>query len=400
MTKEQELLLEVLAHSINGNTLTVKCEDIDWVDFIKESVSQTVSVCCFDSVTPVKEKIPEDIYKKWFNHSCGSMAINSFVEKSQKELVSLLEKGGYDYIIIKGLTAASYYEKPEMRMLGDVDFLIDPDKKEEIKELLKNEGFNVSHENHICHIVFTKPKAHLEMHFEISGMPEGEKAEKIRSFMSTALKEPSKKSVCGILFNAPQDKYHAVILLLHMQHHILGEGIGLRHLQDWACFVGKTSKEEFWKSELIPLLKEIGLFTFMNTMTAVCVKYFKITAPDWCEAVEESLCEEIIEDILSGGNFGKKDKMRSSTAMGMVNKDNRGRLKSAFKTLKSSTEDLYPVVKKYKVLYPFIYFYRIVKYAFFLITGKRVSFSKTIPLAEKRRALYNKLHIYEVKGNE
>lgn len=400
MTKEQELLIELLAHSITGGEIQFDTKGIDWTALIKESISQTVSVVAFDSATTLKGKIPKDIYTAWFNHTYTSIAVNSFVENSQKELTGILSKGNYPYIILKGLAAAAYYEKPELRMLGDVDFLINPEKKEEIKQLLISEGYIASHENHICHIVFNKPKSHLEMHFEISGMPEGEKGDKIRAFMSGALNEPQEKNICGNTFNAPRDKYHAVILLLHMQHHMLGEGIGLRHLQDWACFVNKTAQEHFWEDELIPFLKEIGLFTFMNIMTAVCTRYLKISVPSWAEEVEQSLLEEIIEDILSGGNFGKKDKMRNSTAMMMVNKDNKDRLKSVYKTLKASTEDLYPVVKKYKILYPFIYFYRIIRYAFLLMTGKRISLSKTVPLAEKRTAIYDKLHIYEVNGNE
>lgn len=400
MTKEQELLIELLAHNITGCEIQSDTKDIDWTALIKESISQTVSIVAFDSATTLKGQIPKDIYTAWFNHTYTSIAVNSFVENSQKELTGILSKGNYPYIILKGLAAAAYYEKPELRMLGDVDFLINPPKKEEIKQLLISEGYTASHENHICHIVFNKPKAHLEMHFEISGMPEGEKGDKIHSFISEALNEPQEKNICGNTFNAPRDKYHAVILLLHMQHHILGEGIGLRHLQDWACFVNKTYRSEFWKTELIPFLKEIGLFVFMNTMTAVCVRYLKIPAPHWLEAAEQGVCEEIIGDILIGGNFGKKDKKRNSTAMVMVNKDNKDRLKSLYKTLKASTEDLYPVVKKYKILYPFIYFYRIIRYALLLMMGKRISLSKTVPLAEKRRAIYDKLHIYEVNGNE
>lgn len=397
MTKEQVLLLELLAHSITGCEIQCDTSHIDWMALIKESISQTVSVLAFDSVTPIKENIPDEIYKQWFNHSYGSIAVNSLVEKSQKELVEILTSGGYDYIILKGLSAANYYEKPELRALGDVDFLIDPDKKNEIKELLVKNGYTASHEEHICHIVFTKPKAHLEMHFKISGMPKGDIGEKVRAFMSKAQSNPQILTVGGNTFNAPKEKYHAVILLLHMQHHILGEGIGLRHLQDWAFFVNKTYKEPFWERELIPFLKETGLHRFMNTITDICVRYLKIPSPKWLEATDNELCNEIIEDILSGGNFGKKDKNRSTTAMSFANKSKKGKIKTAFKTLKTSTVDLYPIAKKHKLLLPFIYFYRIVKYAFLVCIGKKTSLKKSVPVAEKRADLYNKLRIFEKK---
>lgn len=399
MTKEQALLLELLAHNITGADISGDTENIDWISLIKESVAQTVSVVAFDSVTPIKDKIPEDIYKKWFNHSCSAIAVNSFVEKSQKELIEHLSKDGYDYLILKGLSAASYYNKPELRLLGDVDFLINPKEKENIKALLENEGYTASHEDHICHIVFNKPKAHLEMHFEIAGMPKNEKAEVVRAFMNDALAATRTVNFGENCFNAPSNKHHAVILLLHMQHHLLGEGIGLRHLMDWACFVHKTAEEPFWKEELIPFLKKAGLWFFANSMTDLCVRYLKLTAPDWLVTAKDDIAESVIEDILSGGNFGKKEKLRDGLAMGMA-KNKKGRLKSAFHTLKFSTPDVYPVVKKYKILYPFIYFYRILRYAFLVLIGKRVSLTKSLPYAEERHNLYNKLHIYEVTEDE
>ncbi|MBR2043696.1 MAG: nucleotidyltransferase family protein [Clostridia bacterium] len=403
MTKEQALLLELIAYNITGEEISGDVDGIDWISLIKESISQTVSLVAFDSVTPFKEKINKDIYNKWFNRSFKDMTINSLVEKSQKNLVTLLKNKNYEYVILKGLSASSYYNKPELRLLGDVDFLIENEKKEEIKEYLKANGYVASLEDHICHIVFNKPKEHLEMHFEIAGIPDGAIGDKVRLFMQGVLNEPEAVTT-GSGFNAPKEKYHAVILLLHMQHHLLGEGIGLRHLMDWACFVNRTYNKDFWKTDVIPFLKEIGLLAYMNAVTAVCIRYFKIPAPIWAEAVEESLTEALIEDILSGGNFGRKDKLRSESGIMISNRGKDGTKKSKIyylhKHLKNSVENTYPFVKKCKILFPFAYFYRMARYFVLSCFGKRTSFAKTVPLADKRRALYNKLHIYEVQNNE
>ena len=139
MTKEQELLIKLLAHNITGEK--VECNnEIDWMALIKESIAQTVSIVAFDSATDLKDKIPKDIYTSWFNHTYGSIVVNSYVENSQKELTKILSKGNYPYLILKGLSSASYYENPQLRVLGDVDFLIENQKKDEIKEILKENG--------------------------------------------------------------------------------------------------------------------------------------------------------------------------------------------------------------------------------------------------------------------
>ena len=403
MTKEQELLIGLLAHSITGENVTFQ-EDIDWIALIKESIAQTVSIVAFDAATALKDKIPKDVYAQWFNHTYGSIAVNSLVEKSQRELTDILSKYNFDYIILKGLSAASFYEKPELRALGDVDFLIENSKKDEIKLILKQNGYEASHEDHICHIVFTKPKSHLEMHFEISGIPNGEKGDIIRDYMKDALQNAVIKNHSGQSFLAPNHYHHAVILLLHMQHHILGEGIGLRHLMDWACFIHKTYDMPFWNEKVIPKLREIGLFKFANIFTALCVKFFGINSPVWMEKTNEALLTQLLEDILSGGNFGKKDKKRGKSGMMISNrgKDGVGKSKIYYinKTLVDSAYTLYPITKKYKILLPFVNFYRVLRYCFLRCIGKRTSFIGAIPLAEKRKSLYSQLNIFEEKDYE
>lgn len=65
----------------------------------------------------------------------------------------------------------------------------------------------------------------------------------------------------------PTDLHQAVILLLHTAHHLVSEGVGLRQLCDWACFVNKTQGEEFWHTKFIPLVKEIGMYNFASILT-------------------------------------------------------------------------------------------------------------------------------------
>lgn len=404
MTKEQELLIELLAHSISGSEIEFNTENIDWQALVDESVAQTVCLVAFDCAISLKNKIPEHIYTQWFNHAYRFIAVNYLVEKSQKELTQILLKGDFPYVILKGLSSASFYEKSELRMLGDVDFLIQNDEKQQIKEILIKDGYKVSHENHICHIVFTKPKAHLEMHFEISGIPNGENGDIIREYMKDAIENAVEKTHAEQSFFAPTDYHHAVILLLHMQHHILGEGIGLRQLMDWACFVHKTYDMPFWDEKVIPILQKVGLFEFANVFTALCVKFFKINAPSWITPREDQLLNELLEDIFSAGNFGKKDKKRTGSGMMISNRGKDGTQKGKIyylnKTLVNSSFELYPITKKYKILLPFVNFYRVLRYIFLRCIGKRPSLIGAISLAEKRKALYRSLHIFEVNGNE
>ncbi len=402
MTKEQSFLIELIRTAVNNEKLVCVPGDINWKELATEAHAQAVALLVFDQTSSIKDKIPKDIYDKWLGFSLGLMNKYSRITKSQQELVGLLEKENLPYCIIKGESAAAYYPNPSLRALGDVDFLINPTHKEKIKTLLIENGFEASYENHPCHIVFTKPNSHLEMHFEVAGIPEGDTGDRIRKFMKDAVDNTVVKDIGSGRFRTVEGKYHAVILLLHMQHHILGEGIGLRHLLDWGNFVNKTANEPFWEEELIPFLKSIGLYTYMNAMTCICNKYFATQLPTWTVKVEENICSQIMGDILQGGNFGKKDKLRGRIADGVSSKkqSKMEKIRSLYNTLVISTKDVYPITRKYKILCPFVYLYRIVRY--FLLVGFRKKASIINPSEDdkKRISIYNKLRIFEVTENE
>lgn len=404
MTKEQKLLLCVLKRAINGvqSDFDGDLSAIDWTAFIKESFFQAVSYITFENAGFLKPNIPEDLYQKWSARILKSVVSNVNVVNAQRNLITLLGDK-YKYLILKGLAAASFYPNPELRDLGDVDFLIDTSEQEEIKNLLIKNGFECDEEDKDHHIVFTKPSAHLEMHFEIPGIPYGEKGDKVRQFMAGALEDCVKTTVDSKLigdFVAPDKKRHGLILILHMQHHMLGEGLGLRHLTDWACFVNKTASESFWE-ELLAFFKEIGIFVYAAAMTKTCSVYLGSVCPEWCNDVSIELCEEIMLDVLSLGNFGRKDagKSRSGSFISDHGKDGtkNGKMLRIWRQFNSSVKSRHKSLEKHKILYPFFYVYEFFRYLFDAMRGKRPKINKLLSDADDRKSVYEKLHVFETE---
>lgn len=95
------------------------------------------------------------------------------VEQTQTELTEKLNEK-YEYVILKGIASATYYPRPELRCLGDVDFLT---KEENVLEIEK-EIVALGYENYLDngrHITFKKTGKMIELHREITGVPYGEK---------------------------------------------------------------------------------------------------------------------------------------------------------------------------------------------------------------------------------
>lgn len=395
MQKEDQFLLELLRGSLWGTELSVPSEEIDWELLIKNAKVQAVFLQAFDGAAAVKEQIPKELYENWQKESFRRLRANMLVGVAQAELVEVLQAKGHPYVILKGAAAAAYYPNPHLRMLGDVDFLIDPKQKEEIAAELMEKGFARSHEEHTCHQVFKKPGSHLEMHHEPAGIPHGAAGEILRETLAEAWNRGKERE--GFCAPAPVD--HGLILLLHMQHHMVGEGLGLRHLCDWGCFVHATRQEPFWQEQLLPLLRKVGLLRYMYVMTAVCVRAFEIARPSWLEEVEEDLIEAVLEDVLLGGNFGRKDPKRAASGLMISNhgKDGVGRSKVyyLYDTLHRSTLEQHPAARKNKVLALVLDCGRAMRYLGRVLTGKRYSLLSMNKDADCRAEVYSRLGLFE-----
>lgn len=399
-TLEQRVLIELLAGEISGKSKLCeeKLKTVDWDGVFKEAKAQAVALMALEAGVKYKEYISN--YNDWENIAAAAHTENVRTAYNEQRLNALMQ--GRPFLILKGMAAASYYPNPRERSIGDIDFLIDSSQREEIEELLTKNGYQNWNKDHVCHVVFKKGDAHLEMHFEIAGIPYGKAGEIIREFMTDAVKHSVIGEFDGWSFPAPEDIYHGLIILLHMQHHMLGEGLGLRHICDWACYLQKTQDKPFW-SELINLFKKIGILTYAKVVSKISSMYFHINCPEWAESADEELCRDVMNDVLTGGNFGRKDDLRAKSGM-MISEHgksgtSRGKLSNLFWTLHHTTAAMFPVVKKCPMLYPILDTYRALLYLVRTAKGERNSLIKLIPMANQRKSLYDRLHIFETEND-
>ena len=395
LSPQQQALLGLLNANSDFDFLVLSADD--WEMVLKESIKQAVTIQAFDCAEKHKQIIPRSTYKSWFDLCMQYFINNSKVLTAQNNLIKILDDNKFSYIILKGLSSASFYPDPKKRLLGDVDFLICPEQQKAVEDALINAGYKKELDEHICHRVFKKPHEHLEMHFEVAGIPHGKAGELFRDFLKNATQKFEEHETPS--FKKPLPKFHCVIIFLHTIHHLLGEGLGLRHLCDWAYFVDKTHKEPFWETDILPLFKRSGTLNFASIITKTAHIYLGTACPEWARRVDDSLCEEVISDIFASGNLGHKDKDRAGSAK-MISQHGKsgtknGKIKNQYLTLINSMYYLYPFLHKWKILYPIIFIWRIIRYLILMFIGKKPSLIKANAYANQRLALYKQFKLYE-----
>ena len=379
--------------------------DVDWPSVFRESELQAVRLQTFADYHTIPD-IPPDLREDVKRYVMAAMLKDARVHAQHTLVHDLLTKHAIPYVVLKGVSSALYYPSPLTRAMGDVDFYVSREHLEHARELFEAQGFSVSGLDHICHLTLRRDGIRLEMHFEPAGIPHGDSGQLIREYLSDLIPQSALLQNQTATCYLPAPFHHGLIMLLHLQHHLLAEGIGLRHLCDWAVFVHHLGEEAF-ETRFRARLKAVGLWKFARLLSLAASLYIGLPEQTWMreEEADEDLAYRLMEDILAGGNFGAKSHQRSYEGNFISNRGKDGirhnRIHEGFCALNRITYLKCPFTKKCPLLLPVGWVVAFVGYLLRNIRrnrrneGGRIHIADAFRKSEPRRRLYRSLCLYE-----
>ncbi len=410
MNDVHSLLLQVISSALFGKKAPDVAAD-QLMPLVNESKAQAVYPLAFSVIdSQLQEKLSSKQYadcsEDFFRYAIAGT--QNFAEHG--ELHELMTANKLPYVAMKGIASAMYYPEPNLRSMGDVDFLVEKENVSQAGMLLESIGFAVDHgeEDDGIHIAYKRPPMSIwELHHSVNGIPNNDVGKLIKAEMSKAISTSKTVKVDGLICRLPDKLHHGLIMLLHTASHLTGEGVGLRHLCDWVVFVSALSDAEF-REIFEKKLKNFGLWRFAQVLTLLGINYLGAPKRVWAlEAIESHKVDDttlvgLMDDILRGGNFGFKDMNRyreikyiSDRGEGTVGKS--GILRQGFKTMNEKVRRDYKTLGKHKVLLPVGYLAEGGKYIALLLTGKRKS-SNTKQMfkeAAERKRIYSSLNLFQ-----
>lgn len=395
INNNQTLLLDLCAKALFDKNISLP-EAYDVKEIVKESVRQTVFPVIYSLI---KDKC-DDTYDKRFSQI---IAKNIRVEFAHNEVHRVLSENNISYVVLKGVASASYYKEPMLRMMGDVDVLVSPENITKADKLLKSIGFvttdNINGDD--MHIGYKrKDGVSCELHRRIGWAPNNSVGDTVNKYLDDIFEKSGEYKMSNGSCIVPCKFHHGLILLLHTATHLTHEGVGLRHLCDWAVFVNSFSNDEFVDLFEKPL-KDMGLWRFAQLLTLCCVKYLGCDPKEWAGECEQTLLEDIITDILNGGNFGFKDTDRYNQIKYISDRENgttskRNPVLQVFYSINAKTKTDFDFVNKIKILLPLGWVLTIFKYLYLVLIGKRsLDNASTIKGAQNRKKIYDEFKLYK-----
>ena len=353
-----------------------------------------------------KEEITQDVFEEMKKHAIETLPANVLSKLSmssclrkmwQQQIIKLISFNySYQYIqstlpltvpyaILKGTSAAQYYPNPEYRYMGDIDIIVVQEAFSEACSILLGNGYYENTEDHDIesgrHRSFIKNGIQIEIHLFFSQHNDTKKGKCLDNLIIKNI-NPS--------HNLP-DSINGLVLLEHINQH-LAEGLGLRQIIDWMMFVDKCLPDEKWL-EFQEMAQMVGLETLAITTTRMCEMYLGLPQREWCATADKALCQELMDYVLSCGNFGNKKNDESSMGEGVF-----GYVKSVgtfFHLLHMRGMVNWPAAKRHVWLRPFAWIYQLGRY---LVKGlgrdKAVlKLKKEYAAAKKKNNLLDRLEV-------
>lgn len=207
-----------------------------------------------------------------------------------------------EYIMVKGQTLASLYPDPLLRMSGDIDFLV-KDYRLAAEELKMHWDIDLPKNLAEKEVSFTHGKTLYELHTYLIDFG----CSRHKSYWENV---QAKNRSIYIIIDGEQvavlePTLYVAYVFIHLFFHFIHEGIGLRHLCDWAvlmhCYANETDNER-----LTEVLQGVGLLKAFKAFGCILVDKFGMTDfPFSLSEKDGKYQQRILKEILNGGNFGE-----------------------------------------------------------------------------------------------
>lgn len=247
-----ELLRSVLSNKVPDSSLFRNLDETIWEKVMATAQKQALLGVCYPALNqlPLDCRPPKYIYLAW------AAKVNYIRQDNKKklrilsDLLTLFENQDIHPVVMKGFSSAILYPEPDLRICGDIDLFI-PEKYNEAVKFIEILGFETSftHKHH----KFYYDGVLIELHHDIISLP-------FKKLHKYSVHEVEYLGVKSKIFD---ETTTGILLLTHAVTHLIGSGLGFRHLCDWVLF-NKNYPKNIDNSYFKNFIKENRLIRFLT----------------------------------------------------------------------------------------------------------------------------------------
>ena len=344
--------------ALKGLTPCEKPEGVAFEEIFEIARKQKVSNLLWDVIMELENKPSSQLLGKWQTDYAVFLNQTALQEIELENLIGIFTSLGYEVLPLKGSLIRKYYPQPDMRTMGDIDFLVKTDMSNQsrlkVREIMHENGYtdDVLDDGQVD--AFRKgSQLYAEIHYEFMYKTHSH----YEDFIIDWSKMPTTNENPLVHTMTAEDLYYFNIG--HFLKNIYNRGIGFRSVMD--CYVLWNALNEEEQKSVSSRLENIGVLDFNNALISLGKIWFDDEENDGSlDAFENYLLDTHVYGIVKNAsimNFAKRN----------ANGTKKDRLKFYLSRFFPSAIELYNRFKiKHRifVLLPFLWAARLVMLPF------------------------------------
>lgn len=266
-----------------------------WERIYRMAADHGLSAVVWDGIRrlPTAEPPPRETRIRWALSAEKLEERYRHQQQTASKLAARFSEEGLRMLLLKGLGLSRDYPIPEHRECGDIDIYLYGQS---------DKGDRILHEIG-AHLYFDVPKHSeyvwdgvlIENHRTILNVRRNRTERELNALLVRLLEKDGTHGLApGI--QTPPATFNAIFLIRHAAVHFQKEGIVLRHLCDWACFLTRHW-DEIDHALFRTAMEDYRMDRFADLMTAAAVEYLgaEVPGPE-CEA---GMLGRFMEEVLT-----------------------------------------------------------------------------------------------------
>ena len=303
-----DLLRLALWDELRTKTITkhfVTKTGIDWDEVLAMAEKQTVVPLVLQALEQEQVELSREGRRRMLIYTQKTVKHNRKLNGEIAALVELFRKHNVDYVVVKGQVLASYYAHPVLRQGGDIDFYCDTENFSRAHDIIRQEWEVEEHESDPgFHEHFSRHGIDFEMHYALAHFYNKERD----AYWEQLLRETPTVlvDVDGIQVRTLHPTVHTLYVFLHLWHHLLELGVGLRQFCDLAMILHRCHGE-IDHGTLREHLRLLGLDRVFRACGSILVDHLGLPAEDFpyqLTAQDRKYTQRILDVVFYRGNMG------------------------------------------------------------------------------------------------
>lgn len=255
---------------------------------------------------------PRQLYLKIFTEVEMTKEGNRRLLAGLKDLMTKLEEVELPFVLLKGLGVSQYYPKPELRAGGDLDLLYYSETDYLWANVfLMQEGYHlhVESEARRGHTAFSYRSTLVENHARAVFFDLKRHNAYFEQLVQAAIREGRLERVSlgeGVEVDTLPAELNALYIFIHIFFHWLHWGVGFRQYCDWLLYL-EAHRPELDNSRFTEMAQQLDILYPMQLFAQAAIRYLG-AAPELFPfpllEEDDPHSEDILQDVLRGGNFG------------------------------------------------------------------------------------------------